>query len=512
MLRTTRRIGESSGYWIAGIVALLFSGTVAETALGAPRWVLIYYRQMGNTLNANNRTIENHLFRENGTKGAGVGVTNLSNQYTAIFDTADSNGWRRVDVDLNNCAYDMRIFDSATGAATDQSPNFYYQNPRTDKYYSYILQWLYVSDDARVTAYPAQPVYHYDQVNGLNQMSGMNPDTCTATTFTEPGGVNTDAFSASGSASYQAQTFVVPANVNRIISAQSFLVRADNDPNKDFNYNASIHQGSPTGPQIGPTKTYVRHFSANFKEEAVCWGVDDVPVTPGQPYALKLVPGDGHDTNVWASNFNNYSNGMLYNGAAQVSGRDMIAAVVGIHYDDRPITLVCSPISFDRTIAKGDSLTGNTFTVANGGGGTLNYTVQESVGWLSVNSTGGSSTGEADPITITYTTEGLARGSYTGTITVNAPTASPPFVEVVVNLTVTAGLYAPCDFDKDGDVDQIDFGRFQGCYTGMGVSQLAPACEGARLDPDDDVDADDFGFFRGCMSGPGNAAQPLCAD
>jgi len=511
MLRVTRRIGKTYRYRIAGLIALFVSGTATETALAGPRWVLVYYRQLGNHVNGNNRTIENHLFREDGTKGAGVGVTNLSNEDTAIFGTADSNGWRRVDVSLSICYYDMRIFDSITGAPTDQSPNFYYQNPPANRYYSYVLQWLYVSDDARITAYPTQPVYHYDLVNGLNQVSGMNWGNCTAATFTEPSGANDDAYGLSGSTSYQAQTFVVPANVNRIISAQSFLVRGYDDPYKDFDYHASIHQGSPTGPQIGPTKTYIRHFSANFKEEAVCWGVNDVPVTAGQTYALKLVPGDGRETNVYASNNSYYTGGTLYNGTAQVNGRDMIAVIVGINYDDRPTTLVCNPTLFDHTIAKGDNLASQTFTVSNGGGGTLTYTIAENVGWLSVNSTGGTSTGEEDSVTITYATEGLWVGSYSGTITVSAPAATPPSMTVVVELTVGPGLYAPCDFDKDGDVDQVDFGQFQACFSGMGVTQPAPACKGARLDVDDDVDGSDFGLFFGCMSGPGTSADPSCA-
>jgi hypothetical protein len=69
----------------------------------------------------------------------------------------------------------------------------------------------------------------------------------------------------------------------------------------------------------------------------------------------------------------------------------------------------------------------------------------------------------------------------------------------------------PGDFDHDGDVDQVDFGLFQRCYAGAGVSQTDPQCDETRLDTiDDDVDLDDFGIFQGCTSGPNIPADPMC--
>lgn len=80
----------------------------------------------------------------------------------------------------------------------------------------------------------------------------------------------------------------------------------------------------------------------------------------------------------------------------------------------------------------------------------------------------------------------------------------------------SAGIHAtaipagPCDFDRDGDVDQGDFGEFQACLTGDFNPQPEPACGGALLDNDNDVDADDMTLFIGCISGPGNLANPSC--
>ncbi len=73
-------------------------------------------------------------------------------------------------------------------------------------------------------------------------------------------------------------------------------------------------------------------------------------------------------------------------------------------------------------------------------------------------------------------------------------------------------IKAPGDFDLDGDVDQEDFGRLQGCVSGQGVTQTSPACQNALLDDDDDVDQEDLAIFRACLSGPGVLADVNCGD
>lgn len=67
------------------------------------------------------------------------------------------------------------------------------------------------------------------------------------------------------------------------------------------------------------------------------------------------------------------------------------------------------------------------------------------------------------------------------------------------------------DVDRDGDVDQTDFGYFQACISGPG-QPFAPGCERADLDGNNAVDSDDFGIFQGCISGPNVPGDPGCAD
>ncbi len=79
-----------------------------------------------------------------------------------------------------------------------------------------------------------------------------------------------------------------------------------------------------------------------------------------------------------------------------------------------------------------------------------------------------------------------------------------------VTIHVTVPEHSAADFDRDGDVDQADFGHLQTCFSGEGVHQNDPACLDTRLDPDLDVDRDDLGVFQECISGPGVPADPWC--
>jgi hypothetical protein len=84
----------------------------------------------------------------------------------------------------------------------------------------------------------------------------------------------------------------------------------------------------------------------------------------------------------------------------------------------------------------GSNASSQTVQVWNGNTSTLNYTITDNVTWLSVAPGSGSSTGELDTLTITYSTAALAVGSYTGTITITDGAASNSPQTITVNLTV----------------------------------------------------------------------------
>jgi hypothetical protein len=68
-------------------------------------------------------------------------------------------------------------------------------------------------------------------------------------------------------------------------------------------------------------------------------------------------------------------------------------------------------------------------------------------------------------------------------------------------------VLSQADFDRDGDVDQADFGHFQQCISGLGVG-YDPGCKDADLDGNGDVGAEDFNLFFPCVGGPN--ARPGC--
>lgn len=73
------------------------------------------------------------------------------------------------------------------------------------------------------------------------------------------------------------------------------------------------------------------------------------------------------------------------------------------------------------------------------------------------------------------------------------------------------------DFDRDGDVDAVDYQRFAECRSGPAVQVRPSACTVERFgasdgDNDLDVDQDDFGAFQRCYSGEGIYSDPHCSN
>ncbi|GMU23492.1 MAG: hypothetical protein AMXMBFR13_35700 [Phycisphaerae bacterium] len=99
-------------------------------------------------------------------------------------------------------------------------------------------------------------------------------------------------------------------------------------------------------------------------------------------------------------------------------------------------TINRSPTTLSPSCTQGVNATNQTFTVANSGAGTLSYSVSDNVSWLSCTPTSGTSTGEQDTITVSYTSSGLTAGTYNGTITISDPNATNNPQTIAVTLTV----------------------------------------------------------------------------
>jgi hypothetical protein len=80
-----------------------------------------------------------------------------------------------------------------------------------------------------------------------------------------------------------------------------------------------------------------------------------------------------------------------------------------------------------------------TFEIWNCGTGTLTYSLNETCGWVEVNPTSGSSTGEHDTITVDIDTTGLSEGSHTCDISISSNGGSGTFT-VTVNVVLCGNM------------------------------------------------------------------------
>jgi hypothetical protein len=290
----------------------------SPAAEGSPAWKLSYSRQYGFYLTSGVAgQAELFATNEDGSY-ADIGMTNDANSGIAIFGStgvppADpyTPGNVRVTFDINNTRYDFHVYDPTT--PSDRSPDCYWLDGLPHYgHYRWEFWWRYVEDDSLYEFFPNTPAYHFDQVVGVNDPPS------------EPDGFMSDAFGLSDWADYQAQTFVVPEGINRIIGAKAFAIQ---EPGRKYKMTFSIREGGPTGPQVGPSVTSREIQSNEWPNVKVAWGMEDVPVTPGETYAVRVEWPGGF--NMYATNSNRYFNGILYNGSQAVSNRDMIAVVVG---------------------------------------------------------------------------------------------------------------------------------------------------------------------------------------
>ncbi len=95
------------------------------------------------------------------------------------------------------------------------------------------------------------------------------------------------------------------------------------------------------------------------------------------------------------------------------------------------------PTNFSLQVRMGENVPSGSFTVANAGSGTMNYSISDSLAWLTVSPTNGS-TGAENTHVITYSTEGLAPGTYTGSLSVVAGGASGSPQDIAMTLLVTS--------------------------------------------------------------------------
>ena len=117
----------------------------------------------------------------------------------------------------------------------------------------------------------------------------------------------------------------------------------------------------------------------------------------------------------------------------------LVASIAGMSgpTEDRYIAWSPSSFSFDA-LQGGPDPASQSLEIWRAGEGTLEWTVSETAGWLSLSPVSGTSNGEHDPVTLTVSVDGLAPGSYDTTITIEDPGALNSPQTVPVSLVVSA--------------------------------------------------------------------------
>ncbi len=252
-------------------------------------------------------------------------------------------------------------------------------------------------------------------------------------------------------------------------------------------------------------------------------------MTPASHYKVTLVQADGRwdlenqvnygdSTDLWKAPTYTTCGPMTNPNTNWWSGAASDLAITQISASGATMTftfgmpeIVLSTTTIEHNILPGGTVDNDGFTIASSESAfPLNYNIEYDPAWMTVSPTSGSSSGEADPIAITYNNDVIAawpKGTYSAIITVNAPNAVNHPQSLIVRVAVET---VKPDFDGDMDVDQEDFAHLQACFSGSGIVQSNPACQDASLDHDSDIDQQDFLIFRNCLSGPGAAVDLNC--
>jgi hypothetical protein len=106
----------------------------------------------------------------------------------------------------------------------------------------------------------------------------------------------------------------------------------------------------------------------------------------------------------------------------------------------------------------GNNASAQTLNVWNSGGGTLSYSIAVDQGWLSCFPASGTSTGEHDSITVSYSTASLSPGTYSATIIISdmAATNSPQTVPVSLNVTSFPPAIVELNFEEGDGTTAYD--------------------------------------------------------
>lgn len=304
---------------LIGLACVLLAGFLPASSQAVGKYCLVYWRELAYYENACPPGMHNLFIRvvdSSGNPLDGKVIRQTSGAYVATTGSGGYAGY--VDVPLYSSSVDLTVSDPPN--LSDATPVFQENRPPRGGHYSWEVLFMYFPDVSNAPAFDI----NYD--GGLNQSAYYDwychfdaPRTRSLAYYsTDPNYQCSDSFIGGGLAGTIGQTFV--ATGDRIVAANAKI----NDANW-VQYQARIREGGPGGAQIGPTRTSISLYQ-DYQKGVVTWGINDVPVTPGNTYYLEITRAGGGNIACYYC-ANNYANGNYYEGGVAYSGRDLMGIV-----------------------------------------------------------------------------------------------------------------------------------------------------------------------------------------
>ena len=296
--------------------------SLASDSLAAGKYVLAYWRELGNYENSANHSVFVHVFNEDGSARTSVPIGQVGGGVLSYTDT-----YGRCEIPLYSSDFAITVADGSNEA--EATPPLNERRAAHWGHYSWECAWMYKADRNN----PGQ----YDQTYcGTPNTDGQAPCTKSLAYWsTNCLSWDSDDKELDTGANTYYQTFTVPSNVNRITALKFQLTRGYLTK---VTWTAQICQGTPPGTPIGPSKTTRELNSDDYWQILLSWGVNEVPVTPGGTYCVKLTESHG-SFNIWRVKNNNYSGGQMYRDLTADSAHDLMGLVCGMNYEVAPLLI-----------------------------------------------------------------------------------------------------------------------------------------------------------------------------
>jgi hypothetical protein len=303
--------------------------TVSAGASGSSHYALAWWREKGTWENGGGLVIDVWVFDENGDPMPNV---NLRTSWGVLLATTNAQG--RASIALWNYYnfLDLKCQDGA-GSTSDVAYPMTTRRWPNWGHYSYEVGFLFKEnindpgtfdadtnctvnlEDSTETDAPYTQSLAYNAINCPNN----NSDDASLGNWQNP-------------PSYFGQTFV--ASANRVVAARAHGAIGGTDLLK---MKFQICEWPSLTP-VGPVKETPADYPFGY---VVTWAKNDVAVTPGETYMLKVWRDPG-GMNAFSTNANVYGSGQYYEGTNANGGRDLIGFVCCMDYSGAPPVIIGS--------------------------------------------------------------------------------------------------------------------------------------------------------------------------